>query len=333
MERLKQRGATLRTALALTFVILLVEFAGGLISHSLALLSDAGHVLTDVFAVGLAWFALEQSKRPADRRRSYGYQRVSILAALVNSVTLIVIVIAIAYEAVRRLAHPEPVQGWVVIATALVGIAINSYVVFGLRGETKSLNMRAAFLHVAGDIGASAGVVIAGVVILLTGWLYIDPLLSLVIAALIAWGAWRIVRETINLLLEGTPAEIDLDQVTSEITQTQDVTGVHDLHVWALSSEEIALSVHVVIDDCSLGDAEHVVRDLEQRLCARFEIGHTTIQVESCHPCGEIHHGAGEHNHPHPVFTSPAREAPPRAAGSSAQPRQPTRRSSPFRDS
>src|ERR1700694_184074 len=125
MERLNQRGATLRTALALTFVILLVEFAGGLVSHSLALLSDAGHVLTDVFALGLAWFALEQSKRPAARRRSYGYQRVSILAALVNSVTLIVIVIAIAYEAVRRLAHPEPVQGWVGLATALVGIAIN----------------------------------------------------------------------------------------------------------------------------------------------------------------------------------------------------------------
>jgi len=320
MERLNQRGATLRVALALTFVILLVEFAGGLISHSLALLSDAGHVLTDVFALGLAWFALEQSKRPADRRRSYGYQRVSILAALVNSVTLIVIVIAIAYEAVRRLSSPEPVQGWVVIATALVGIAINSYVVFGLRRETKSLNMRAAFLHVAGDIGASAGVVIAGAVILLTGWLYIDPLLSLGIAVLIAWGAWRIVRETINLLLEGTPAEIDLDQVTGEITRTPDVTGMHDLHVWALSSEEIALSCHVVIDDCSLGDAEHVVRDLEQRLCARFDIGHTTIQVESCHPCGEIHHGAGEHNHPHAVFTSPVREAPPRAAGSSARP-------------
>src|ERR1700686_3023262 len=147
MERLNQRGATLRVALALTFVILLVEFAGGLISHSLALLSDAGHVLTDVFALGLAWFALEQSKRPADRRRSYGYQRVSILAALVNSVTLIVIVIAIAYEAVRRLSSPEPVQGGVVIIAALAGIAINTFVAFGLRGQSHSLNVRAAMLH------------------------------------------------------------------------------------------------------------------------------------------------------------------------------------------
>ncbi|HKB18451.1 MAG TPA: cation diffusion facilitator family transporter [Candidatus Dormibacteraeota bacterium] len=299
MEEVKERGATLRTALALTCVILLVEFAGGLISHSLALLSDAGHVLTDVFALGLAWFAVEQSKRPADRRRSYGYQRVSILAALVNSVTLIIIVIAIAYEAVRRLAHPEPVQGAVVIVTALIGIAVNAYVVFGLRGETKSLNMRAAFLHVAGDIGASVGVVIAGAVILLTAWLYIDPILSLGIAALIALGAWRIVRETVNLLLEGTPSDVDLAAVSDEIKQTDQVVSLHDLHVWALSSEDTALSVHVVVGDCPLGEAEHLVRDLEQRLCARFDIGHTTIQVESCHPCGEIHHGAGEHNHPH----------------------------------
>ncbi len=297
------RGATLRMALALTCVILLVEFAGGLISHSLALLSDAGHVLTDVFALGLAWFAVEQSKRPADRQRSYGYQRVSILAALVNSVTLIIIVIAIAYEAVRRLASPEPVQGAVVIVTALIGIAVNAYVVFGLRGETKSLNMRAAFLHVAGDIGASVGVVIAGAVILLTRWLYIDPILSLGIAALIALGAWRIVRETVNLLLEGTPSDVDLAAVSDEIKHTDKVVSIHDLHVWALSSEDTALSVHVVVGDCPLGDAEHLVRDLEQRLCARFDIGHTTIQVESCHPCGEIHHGAGEHNHPHSHMT------------------------------
>jgi cobalt-zinc-cadmium efflux system protein len=139
---------------------------------------------------------------------------------------------------------------------------------------------------------------------------------------LIAFGAWRIVRETVNLLLEGTPTEIDVSAVTKEIKGTSQVVSLHDLHVWALSSEDMALSVHVVVDDCSLGDAEHVVRDLEGRLCDHFAIGHTTIQVESCHPCGEIHHGAGEHNHPHHhvTFTSGA-PAPPRAAGSSARPR------------
>jgi cobalt-zinc-cadmium efflux system protein len=332
VDELNGRASTLRRALALTAVILVVELAGGLLSHSLALLSDAGHVLTDVFALGLAWFAIEQSKRPADRRRSYGYQRVSILAALVNAVTLIVIVLAIGFEAVRRLMAPEPVQGGIVIVSALIGIAVNSYVILGLRGVTnpgvpaeskipwggKSLNIRAAFLHVAGDIAASIGVVVAGAVILLTGWLYIDPLLSIGIAALIAYGAWGIVRETVNLLMEGTPTEVDLGQVTIEIAGTERVTSLHDLHVWALSSDETALSVHVVVGDCPLADAEHLVRDLEQRLCSRFDIGHTTIQVESCHPCGEIEHGAGAHNHPHEhvrVLTSSS-SALPRAAGS-----------------
>jgi cobalt-zinc-cadmium efflux system protein len=306
VEEVTQRGSALKLALVLTTVILVIELAGGLLSHSLALLSDAGHVLTDVFALSLAWFAVHQSKRPADRQRSYGYQRVSILAALLNSVTLIVIVIAIAYEAVRRLMAPQPVHGGIVIATALVGIAINVFVVLNLRGSRPNLNVRAAALHVVGDLGASFGVVVAGAVILLTGWLYIDPILSLGIAALIAFGAWGIVRETVNLLLEGTPAEIDLAAVTKEIGATDHVTGVHDLHVWALSSEAMALSSHIVIDDCSLGDAEHLVRDLEQRLCRHFDIGHTTIQVESCHPCKEIHHAAGEHNHPHGhlVFSS-----------------------------
>src|SRR5487761_171832 len=319
MASVRDRVVTLKVALALTCVVLLVELTGGLISHSLALLSAAGHVLTDVFALGLAWFAVAQASRPADRWRSYGYHRVSILAALVNSVTLIVIVLAIAYEAVRRLAHPEPVQGGVVIIAALVGIAINIFVAFGLRGDAHSLNVRAALLHVVGDIGASVGVVVAGVVILLTGWLYIDPLLSLGIAVLIAFGAWRIVRETVNLLMEGTPAEIDLAAVAKEISSTELVTSMHDLHVWALSSDEVALSCHVVVGDCPLEDAEHVVRDLEGRLCGKFAIGHTTIQVESCHPCGEIHHGAGNHNHPHEhrLYVS---EAAPRAVSAVSAP-------------
>src|SRR2546423_5258457 len=304
MDRVNKGGAKLKLALGLTLAVLLIELAGGLLSHSLPLLSDAGHVLTDVFALGLAWFAVEQSKRPADRRRSYGYQRVGILAALLNAVALIVIVLAIGFEAVRRLMAPEPVQGGVVIATAVVAIAINVLVLLTLREHTRNLNLRAALLHVTGDVAASAGVAIAGRVILLTGWLYIDPLLSLAIAALIAYGAWGIVRETVNLLIEGTPPDINMAAVSSEIGGTDLVTGVHDLHVWALSSQDVALSCHIVIADTSLGDAEHVVRDLEGRLCGRFAIGHTTIQVESCHPCGEIHHGAGEHNHPHRVFTT-----------------------------
>ena len=298
----------MRRAFALTVLVLLVELGGGLLSHSLALLSDAGHVLTDVFALGLAWFAATQAERPADRKRSYGYQRATILAAFVNSAVLIVIVLAIAYEAIRRLAAPVPVQGGIVIATALVGIAINGFVIFALRGRhghSHDLNSRAALLHVVGDVGASIGVVIAGAIILLTGWLYIDPILSLGIAALIAFGAWGIVRETVNLLMEGTPQGVDLAEVSKVIGSADHVTGMHDLHVWALSAEATALSVHVVVGDLPLADAEHVMRDLEQRLCAKFDIGHTTIQVESCHPCGDIQHGLGAHNHPHTHATAP----------------------------
>lgn len=307
----------LRLALGLTLVVLLVELAGGLLSHSLALLSDAGHVLTDVFALGLAWFAFEQSKRPADRRRSYGYQRAGIVAALLNSAILIVVVLGIGVEAVRRLMSPVPVQGGLVIATALAAIAINAFVILALRGDRRNLNTRAALLHVTGDVAASAGVLVAGLVILLTGWLYVDPLLSLAISALIAYGAWGIARETLNLLMEGTPADIDLAAVTAEITGAGSVRSVHDLHVWALSSESVALSAHVVIDDSSLGDAEHLMRDIEQRLCEKFAIGHSTIQLESCHPCGEINHGAGEHNHPHGhVSPTSGRPVLPPAAGS-----------------
>ena len=318
MGSLSDRSATLKVARARTCVGLGGRLAGGLASHSLALLSGAGHGLTGVFALGLAGFAVAQARRPADQRRSYGYHRVSILAALFNSVVLIVIVIAIGYEALRPLANPEPVQGGIVIVAALVAIAVNAYVAFGLRGDAHNLNMRAALMHATGDIGASVAVVVAGAVILMTGWLPIDPLLSLAIAVLIASGAWRIVRETVNLLMEGTPREIDLAAVTSEITGTRLISGMHDLHVWALSSDEMALSVHVVVDDRPLGEAEHVVRDLESRLCARFAIGHTTIQVESCHPCGEINHGAGEHNHPHDQVRVISSGARPPAAGSVA---------------
>jgi cobalt-zinc-cadmium efflux system protein len=318
MDPVKDRSAILKVALALTCVVLVIEAAGGLVSHSLALLSDAGHVLTDVFALGLAWFAVSQANRPADLRRSFGYHRVSILAALVNAVTLIVIVIAIAFEAVRRLASPEPVQAGIVIAAALAGIAINSFIVVGLRRETRNLNLRAALAHVVGDLAVSTGVVLGGAIILLTGWLPIDPLISIAIAVLIAYGAWRIVRETVNLLMEGTPREINLAAVAGEITGTQLISSMHDLHVWALSSEETALSVHVVVDDCPLGEAEHVVRDLEKRLCDRFAIGHTTIQVESCHPCGEINHGAGQHNHPHAHMVVVSSGERPPAEGSAA---------------
>src|SRR5919198_1156568 len=265
-----------------------------------ALLADAGHMLTDVFALALAWFAVVQSRRPADSRRTYGYHRVGILAALVNATALVLIVLAIVYEAVRRLVTPQPVQGVVVVGAALIAVAANALIGVLLRRQQENLNVRAALLHVVGDLIASAGVVVAGAVILVTGWPYADPVISIAIAALIAWGALRIVLETVNVLMEGTPRGIDLELIRAEMVGNG-VVSVHDLHVWSVSPEHPALSAHVVVSERSLADAEHLVRDLEQRLCDRFGIGHSTIQVESCHPCTEIAHGAADHNHPHPA--------------------------------
>ncbi|TMD06519.1 MAG: cation transporter [Chloroflexi bacterium] len=294
-EGSSRAGNRLLLALGLTAVVLVIELAGGLLSHSLALLSDAGHVLTDVFALGLAWFAVSQGERPADARRTYGYQRVEILAAMVNGATLILLVGGIGYEAARRFLHPEPVTGGIVIVSALAGIAINAFVGFRLHNAGGGINVRAAMLHVVGDIASSVGVVVAGALILLTGWLFIDPLLSIAIAALIAWGALRIVIQTVDILLESTPRGMKLRDVQSEILSSAGVDGVHDLHVWSLSPEEVALSAHLVLSERSLADAEHLVADLSSRLDKRFRIGHTTIQVEYCHPCkDDLHGGAPE---------------------------------------
>lgn len=305
-DRAHQRGdltgGKLRLAFLLTVVILVVEAVAGLFSHSLALLSDAGHILTDVVALGLAWFAVVQARRPADSSRTYGYHRVGILTAMVNGATLVVIVFAIAIEAVRRLAHPEPVQGPLVIGAALVAIAVNGFIGLSLRDSGENLNVRAAVLHVVGDLAASVGVVVAGLVIVLTGWLYVDPLLSLAIAALIAWSALKLVSDTVQILLEGIPKGIDLDEVRRSIAHIEGVVSVHDLHVWTLSPGQLALSSHILVgEDQSAIDVEHLIRRIEQEVCGRFGIGHTTLQPESCHPCQDgLSHGAGAHNHPHP---------------------------------
>ena len=296
-------GSALRQAFLLTVGILLIEAIAGYLSHSLALLADAGHLLTDVVALGLAWFAVVQAARPPDSRRTYGYHRVGILAAMANGATLILIVAVIAYEAARRFQHPEPVQGGVVIGAALLAIAVNTFIATRLRGRGSNLNVRAARLHVLGDLAASFGVVLAGVVILSTGWLYADPLVSLLITALIAWSAIQVVFETMNVLLEGAPAGIDVATVGHCIESIEGIESVHDLHVWSLSGEQVALSCHVVVGtDMPAADSEHLVRRVEQGICDTFGIGHTTIQVESCHPCDEsFGHGVGDHNHPHPA--------------------------------
>jgi cobalt-zinc-cadmium efflux system protein len=296
-------GSALRQAFLLTALILLIETVAGVFSHSLALLADAGHILTDVVALGLAWFAVVQARRPADAQRTYGYHRVGILAAMANGATLILIVVAVAFEAARRFANPEPVNGGLVVAAALVAVGVNTFIALRLRGNQRNLNVRAALLHVMGDLAASVGVIVAGLVILLTGWLYADPIVSLGITALIAVSAIRIVLDTMNVLLEGVPSGIDLEEVRRTVAAAPGITSVHDLHIWSLSGEQIALSCHVVVpEELLAADSEHLVRKVEEAICGKFGIGHTTIQVEACHPCdAALGHGVGDHNHPHAV--------------------------------
>ncbi|HEX2714187.1 MAG TPA: cation diffusion facilitator family transporter, partial [Candidatus Acidoferrales bacterium] len=238
---------------------------GGILSHSLALLADAGHVTTDIFALALAWFAVKQTERPADEARSFGYHRAGILAAMANGATLIVLVFIIAWEAAQRFVHPEPVQGGLVILAALAGVGVNTYIALSFRKQSSNLNIRAAVLHAFGDLLASVGVILAGAIILFTGWLFIDPLVSVFIAALIGWNAFKIVGETVNILLEGTPRGTDLAAIRNELAEVPGVVSLHDLHVWAISSEHKALSAHVVVEDQSLADSEHVMREIESR--------------------------------------------------------------------
>lgn len=280
----------LRTAFLLTTVILAVELAGGVLSHSLALFSDAGHVFTDLIALGIAWFAKAQAGRPSDASRTYGYHRTGILAALANAVTLILIVIAIAYEAARRLQHPEPVTPWLMFVAAGLGIAVNLYIGFALRQDgTRDVNVRAALLHVFGDVGASAAVIVGGGVILLTGWYPADPLISVAIAMLIAKGAWDILRETVDILMEAAPKDLNIAQMVRDMMRVPAVRDVHDLHVWSIAGGMSMLTAHVqVAEDCTLSTCEEVRVQLNQVLSQNYNIAHTTIQFE-CAGCDPNH--------------------------------------------
>ena len=281
-------GSKLRTAFLLTFIILAVEVVGGLVSNSLALIADAGHVLTDVVALGLAWFAARQSERPADVGNTYGYHRTGILIALINAATLIAIVIFIAVEAVQRFQHPQTVTPILMFVSAAVGIVLNLFIGFTFRAESGSnLNVRAAMLHVFGDVGASAAVVVAGLIILTTSWYPADPLLSLVIAVLIAKGAWDVLRDTLGILMEATPAGVNVAQLVRDMMRVPEVEDVHDLHIWSLAGGMPLLTAHVQVgDNCSLSRCDEIITELNGQLKAKYAIAHTTIQLE-CARCSE----------------------------------------------
>ncbi len=269
----------IKLAFFLTLIILVVEVLGGWLSHSLALLSDAGHVLTDIGALGLSWYAMKQSEKPANEGMTFGYYRAGILAAFINGITLILITIWILSEAYSRFQYPEHVTPTWMFVSAGVGLAMNLYLGLGMRHE-ENINVKSAVLHMLGDAAASAGVIIGGVIILFTHWYAIDPLLSVLIALLIARGAWTIVKQTVGVLMEGTPAGVQIPKVVNAIMSVQGVQHVHDLHVWTITSGRNALSCHVVVDGkLTVEETQQLLRDVEHKL-VHLGIGHVTIQAE-----------------------------------------------------
>jgi cobalt-zinc-cadmium efflux system protein len=265
-------------ALALTVFILIAEGIGGWMSNSLALLADAGHVLTDAGALGLSLFVAWLARQPGSSAKTYGYLRWEILAALINGATLLGISVWIVVEAVMRFRHPEPVVGGMMFAIAVVGLVVNFVTVALLHGVREgSLNVRGAYLHVLGDLLASAGTVVAAMVIRFTGWLSADPLASLLTTVLIVFGAWRLVRESVDVLLEAAPAHIALDAVRTRLESIPGVESTHDLHVWTVTSGMVAMSVHAIVRDS--GNHQSVLEKAHD-LLTEMGIHHSTIQLE-----------------------------------------------------
>jgi cobalt-zinc-cadmium efflux system protein len=266
--------------LALTFAYMLAEAIGGFLTNSLALLSDAGHMLADVASLLLALLALWFAARPVTTKKTYGYYRMEILAALANGAALVVISLLIAYEAFQRLKSPEDVNGFQVMLIALGGLAVNTVSAFVLHSASEeNLNMRGAFLHVMGDVLGSFGAIVAGLLIWRWGWMAADPLISVAMCLLIIYSSWQLIRESVNILLESTPSHINIRAVVDAMHTVTGVTDVHDLHVWTISSGMEALSAHVTIEPGVSHRA--ALEELQERLRAGFNIGHLTIQIES----------------------------------------------------
>ena len=273
------KGRVLFISLAFTAAFVVVEAIAGIRAGSLALLSDAGHNFTDAFALLLAAIGYYLQSRPANHVKTYGYQRAGVLVAFVNAATLILLAGFLFYESGQRLMHPQPVSESTMMAIAGIGLLMNLGIVLGIGGG-HDLNLRAAWLHMIGDAASSAGIILGALAIRYTGWLAIDPILSILIGVGIVWSAWGIIRDSLNILLEGLPKGLELADVVRRLSDVAGVVDVHDLHIWSLGSEHHALSCHVLIEDMPPSASDSILRCINQVLCDQFAIHHTTIQFE-----------------------------------------------------
>jgi cobalt-zinc-cadmium efflux system protein len=293
-----------------TILFVVVEAVAGFRSGSLALVSDAGHNFTDALALVLASVGVYLQSKPADSVKTFGYHRAGVLTAFANAVTLVVIAIFIFYEAWQRLLHPRPIEEWTMLWVAAVALLLNGGIMWGLhRDKDRDLNIRAAFVHMLGDAISSVGIIAGAIAIHFTGLAIIDPILSILIGILIVWTAWDIIQESLNVLLEGLPRGMELNDVTGAMRQIAGVIDVHDLHIWSLGSSAHALSCHVLIEDMPPSESTAILQRIDDVLC-KYEIHHTTVQFEhtkcalSDAPCNilvtaphdHLHH---EHQHEH----------------------------------
>lgn len=275
-------GRAFAIGIILNIVFVAVEAGAGFVTGSMALLADAGHNLSDVIGLVIAWGGATLAKRPPSKRFTYGLRGSTILAAMLNALLLLVAIGAIALEAVQRLAHPQPVAGAMVMLIAGIGILVNgATAMLFFSGRSHDLNVRGAYLHMAADAAVSAGVVIAGLAILLTGAAWIDPVVSVAVCFLIFWGTWGLLRDSVTMSLAGVPEGIDRDKVEVELLLSPGVTKVHDLHIWPMSTTEIALTAHLVVPSGHPGDA--LLHEIGHRLEHAFGIHHATIQIETGH--------------------------------------------------
>jgi len=285
----KDFGKAFAVGIALNLIFVATEAVYGYLANSLALLADAGHNLSDVLGLALAWGATVLVKRLPTKRRTYGLRRSSILASLINAVLLLLAVGAIAWEAIGRFQHPEPVASGIVMAVAGVGIVINGITAWLFASGSKSdVNIRGAFLHMAADAAVSLGVVIAAVAMRATGWLWLDPAVSLVIVIVITVGTWGLLRHSLDLAMDAVPPHIDPNAVESYLAGLPGIVAVHDLHIWGMSTTEVALTVHLVKPDAQIDDA--LLTEIQHELHEQFGIEHTTVQFElgdAAHPCGQ----------------------------------------------
>jgi cobalt-zinc-cadmium efflux system protein len=276
----KRTKFVLCISLTATLAYVIITFVAGLRAHSLALLSESGHNVSDFLALLLSFVAVYFQSRPADEARTFGYQRAGVLAAFINAATLIAISLWIAVEAIHRLSVPVSVEPRLMMVVAAAGVVMNGIIAALLWGVARDVNLRSAFIHMAGDTLSTAAVIAGGVAILFTGRNWIDPVLSLLIAALILWSSVGIVRETLNILLEGTPRGMSLEHIRSHMEAVDGVVNVHDLHVWCLSSNARALACHVTIADIPPSESACILVNLNAVLREQFQISHTTIQFE-----------------------------------------------------